>query len=124
MALSVNMGAGTSDLKLAGLSLTGLDIILGAGTDTIDLSGDWARDLDVTIDSGAAVITVRLPRDVGARVVVDRGANLMETIGLSQDGNVYTNDAYGVSQVTMQVNLKAGIGQINLEVEEAAATSD
>jgi hypothetical protein len=124
MDLSVNMGAGTSDLKLAGLSLTGLDIILGAGTYTIDLAGDWARDLDVTIDSGAAFITMRLPRDVGARVVVDRGANLIDTAGLSQDGNVYTNAAYGVSEVTMQVNLKAGIGQINLEEEEAAATSD
>jgi len=31
MNLSLEMGAGTSDLQLAGLSLTGLDIILGAG---------------------------------------------------------------------------------------------
>ncbi len=118
MDLSVNMGAGTSDLKLAGLSLTGLDITLGAGTYTIDLTGDWPRNLDVTIDSGAAFITMRLPRDVGTRVVVDRGANLIDTTGLSQDGDVYTNAAYGVSEVTMQVNLKAGIGQINLDVEK------
>ena len=117
MDLSVNMGAGTSDLKLAGLSLTGLDVTMGAGTYTIDLSGDWAHDLDVTIDSGAAFITLRLPKDVGARVVVDRGANLIDTAGLSQDGDVYTNDAYGVSAVTMQVDLKAGIGQISLDVE-------
>ena len=31
MDLSVDMGAGTSDLQLAGLSLTGLDVSLGAG---------------------------------------------------------------------------------------------
>jgi len=117
MDLRVNMGAGTSVLKLAGLSLTGLDVTMGAGTYTIDLTGDWARDLDVTIDSGAAIIYLRLPRDVGARVVVDRGANMISAADLTQDGNVYTNAAYGASAVTMQVDLKAGIGQINLEVD-------
>lgn len=74
MNLRVNMGAGNSDLKLAGLSLTGLDVILGAGKSTIDLNGDWVRDLDITIDAGAADVSVRLPRDVGVCVKVDGGA--------------------------------------------------
>ena len=123
MDLSVVLGAGTSNLKLAGLSLTGLDISLGAGEYLIDLSGDWTRDLDVTIDTGAANIRVRLPRDVGVRVQVDAGPNITETTGLTRDGDVYTNAAYGVSNVTMQVDMETGIGQINLEVEEVAATN-
>ena len=76
MDLSVDMGAGTSDLQLAGLSLTGLKISFGAGTYTVDLTGDWARDLNVTIDAGAADLTVRLPRDVGAGVKVASGPNI------------------------------------------------
>ena len=118
MDLSVEMGAGSSDLQLAGLSLTRLDVSLGAGTYTVDLSGDWARNLDVTIDAGAANISVRLPKDVGARVKVESGPHTIETTGLTQDGDVYTNTAYGEAGVTMQVDLQAGIGQINLEVEE------
>jgi hypothetical protein len=105
-------------LQLAGLSLTGLDVSLGAGTYTVDLSGDWARDLDVTIDAGAADITVQLPKDVGARVEVDAGPTTIEATGLMRDKNVYTNAAYGVSDVTLQINLEAGIGKINLEVKE------
>ena len=124
MDLSVDVGAGSSNLNLAGLSLTGLDISLGAGEYVIDLSGDWIRDLDVTIDTGAANIRLRLPRDVGVRVQVDAGPHTVETAGLTQDGDVYTNAAYGVSDVTMQVDMEAGIGQINLEVEETAATTD
>ena len=112
------MGAGSSNLQLAGLSLSNLDITLGAGTYAIDLSGDWARDLAVTLDTGAAFITVRLPKDVGVRVVVDRGANMLDVTGLTQDGDVYTNAAYGVSGVTMQLDLQAGIGQITLDVEK------
>jgi len=118
MNLSLDMGAGTSDLQLAGLSLTGLDIILGAGKSTVDLSGGWRRDLDVTINTGAANITVRLPKDIGVRVEVETAIGTIDAPGLKQDGNVYTNAAYGVSDVTLQINLEAGIGKINLEVKE------
>jgi hypothetical protein len=124
MDLSVNMGGGTSDLQLAGLSLTRLDVSLGAGISTVDLRGDWARDLDVSIDTGAADITVRLPKDIGARVEVESGPSIIEAPGLTKDGNVYTNAAFGQSEVTLQVNMVPGIGRIQLEVEEAAAASE
>lgn len=124
MDLQVNMGAGTSVLQLAGLPLTKLDVSLGAGESSIDLSGDWARDLNVTIDAGAADITVRLPSEVGTRVVVEAGPHTIEATSLTKDGNAYTNATYGLSEVTLRVNLEAGIGQINLEVEEAAAMHD
>jgi hypothetical protein len=117
MDLLVNMGAGTSELHLGGLSLTRLNVSLGAGESEIDLSGDWARDLDVTINGGAGDIRVRLPRDVGARVEVETGVGTVEAAGLTQAGNVYTNAAYGVSEVTLDVNIEAGIGRINLEGE-------
>jgi len=119
MDLSVEMGAGNSDLQLSGLSLTGLDVSLGAGTYTVDLSGDWARDLDVTIVAGAANVSVRLPNEVGARVKVESGPHTIETSGLAKDGDVYTNTAYGATDVTLQVDLEAGIGNLNLVVEEA-----
>ena len=122
MDLSVDMGAGSSDLELAGLSLTGLNVTLGAGTYTVDLTGDWAHNLDVTINAGAAFLEVRLPKDVGTRVKVESGPHTIETTGLSKDGDVYTNTAYGVAGVTMQVDVEAGIGTINLDVEQAAAT--
>jgi D-alanyl-D-alanine carboxypeptidase len=124
MDLKVNVGAGTSDLQLVGLSLRRLNVILGAGESTVDLSDDWAHDLDVTVDAGAADISVQLPADVGARIEVDAGAGPIEAPGLTRDGNIYTNAAYGVSVVTLQVKMKIGIGRINLEVEEAAMTPD
>ena len=116
MDLSVDLGAGAGNLKLAGLSLTGLDISLGAGEYMIDLSGSWANDLDVTVDTGAANISLKLPSDVGVRIEVEPGPNLINATGLTQDGNVYTNAAHGVSDVTMQIDMESGIGQINLEI--------
>ncbi len=123
MDLRLDIGAGTGNLQLAGLSLTGLDISLGIGVYTIDLSGDWAHNLDVTINPGAANLTLRLPKQVGARVKVEEGPHTIDTTGLRQDGNVYTNDAYDVAGVTMRVNIDSGPGQIflNVDGEEAAA---
>jgi hypothetical protein len=121
LELSVNMGAGSGDLKLGGLSLTELDINLGASISTIDLSGDWARDLNVTIEAGAANVSVRLPAEVGVRVEVESGPHTVMTRGLAEDGDIYTNQAYGESEVTLWINVEAGIGNIILEVEEKAA---
>ena len=119
MDLSVDVGAGAGNLQLDGLSLTGLKVSLGAGTYTVDLSGDWARDLNATIDAGAANLSVRLPKGVGARIKVEDGPHTIEATGLTKDGDVYTNAAYGVSDVTLQIDLQAGIGTINLlEIEK------
>jgi hypothetical protein len=116
--LRLEVGGGTSALHLAGLSLTRLDVSLGAGRSLVDLGGDWVRDLEVAIDTGAADLTVRLPGGVGVRVEVDRGPTAINASGLTQDGNVYTNAAYGVSEVTLNVNLEVGIGWVNLEVDQ------
>ena len=118
MDLSVDAGAGSGNLQLAGLSLTALDIILGAGDYTIDLSGDWPRDLDITIDAGATDIRLLLPSDVGARVWFEEGPHIIQAPGMLKDGPVYTNTAYGVSPVTLHINIQSGIGIINLEVAE------
>jgi N-terminal domain of toast_rack, DUF2154 len=119
MDLTVDMGAGSTALQLGGLSLTQLEVTLGACDGTIDLTGDWVQDLDVTIDVGAANINVLLPSDVGVRVEVNAGPTAIQTSGLTQEGSVYVNAAYGVSGVTLHVSLDTGIGQVNLEVVEA-----
>jgi hypothetical protein len=116
--LRLEIGGGTSDLSLAGLPLTSLAVNLGAGASTLDLSGNWAHDLNVAIDSGAANISVRLPQDVGVRVEVDAGPTIVNAPGLTKNGNVYTNAAHGISDVTLNVKMDAGIGLISLDVVE------
>jgi hypothetical protein len=119
--LSIALGAGEVDLQLAGLSLTGLDIDVGAARGTIDLRGDWARDLDVTVKAGLGSVVLVLPRNVGVRVEVKAGIGNVDAPGLVKEGNVYTNDAYGVSERTLRMDIEAGVGNINLELEQAAA---
>jgi hypothetical protein len=52
---------------------------------------------------------------VGVIVIVDSGIGEIKTSGLTKAGDTYINDAYGESDVTLEIDVDAGIGQINLE---------
>ena len=116
--LSIGMGAGENDLRLGTLALTALDLQMGAGVATVDLTGDWDQDLDARIQGGAGEATLRLPRDVGARVDAEGGIGEINASGLTKDGNTYTNEAYGSSDTTLSIDFEGGVGQVNLEVAD------
>lgn len=114
--LSVQMGAGESDLDLDDLTLTGLELEMGAGRTTIDLTGDYERDIVASIQGGVGQATVQLPSEVGVRVEAQGGLGEINAEGLQKEGEAYVNDAYGDSEVTLDVDIQGGVGQINLEV--------
>jgi hypothetical protein len=114
--LSVQMGAGESDLDLDDLTLSGLELEMGAGRTTIDLTGDYERDLVASIQGGVGQATVQLPSEVGVRVEAQGGLGEINAEGLQKEGEAYVNDAYGDSEDTLDVDIQGGVGQINLEV--------
>lgn len=114
--LDVTLGAGDSELRLAGLNVTRLDLAAGVGDTTVDLSGERARDLDARIETGVGEVTLILPRDVGVRVEVDQGLGDVDAAGLIEDGDAYVNDAYGASPVTIEVEITGGVGEVALEL--------
>lgn len=119
LTMDVQMGAGRADLTLGKLSLTALDVKLGAGETIVDLTGDWKNDLAAQIKGGVGKATLRLPRDVGVRVSAAGGIGAVNAHDFKKEHGVYVNDAYGKSPVTLRVDVKAGIGEINLELAEA-----
>jgi hypothetical protein len=114
--LQVEMGAGESDLDLDSLTLTGLDLEMGAGKTTLDLTGDYGQDLEASIEGGVGEATVLLPSEVGVRARAEGGLGKINAEGLQREGDSYVNDAYGDSDVTLEVDVRGGVGQINLKV--------
>jgi hypothetical protein len=114
--LVVQIGAGESNLDLDSLSLMGLKLQMGAGKTTVDLTGDYARSFDASIQGGVGEATVMLPSGVGVKAKAQGGLGKINAEGLKRVGNSYVNDAYGESDVTLNVNVQGGVGQINLEV--------
>lgn len=136
MLFRAEIGAGTGDLDLGSLHVRTVDIKLGAGDMTVDLNGnrtlerldadlgagefdldlrgEWEQDVDVNIRGGFGATTVHLPENIGVRVRVDKGLGSVDTRGLTRDGNDYVNSLYGESEVTLYVNVQAGIGEVTL----------
>lgn len=117
-SLTIRGGAGNVELDLSGSQfLRQLDFEIGAGETTVDLTGPWQNDLDARLSGGLGKFTLRVPADVGVRIDVETGVGSVNANGLTKDGDTYTNDAYGHSEVTLQVEVVGGVGQINVEVE-------
>ncbi len=115
--LSLHMGAGQSDMKLAGLNVTNLNVQIGAGEMNLDLTGDRKTSLQADIHGGVGAAKIRLPKDVGVRVHASGGIGSVEAHGLRRDGDAYVNDAYGKTASTITMNIQGGIGDIRLDEE-------
>ncbi|HEX7169725.1 MAG TPA: toast rack family protein [Rubrobacter sp.] len=114
--LVVQMGAGESDLDLDSFVLTGLKLQMGAGKTTVDLTDDYAKGFDASIQGGVGEAKVLLPSGVGVKAKAQGGLGKINAEGLKRVGDSYVNDAYGESDVNLNVNVQGGVGEINLEV--------
>jgi len=115
--LRVTLGAGENRLDLRGVDVTRLEVDMGVGEVTLDLRGPHARSFQVKVDGGVGSGRVYLPTEVGVRTQVRGGIGSVNTRGLVKDGRVYVNEAYGKSPVTIDVEVSAGIGSLDLRVE-------
>jgi hypothetical protein len=115
--LDIELGAGQSDIDLRGLKLERLEIDMGVGEMTLDLQGAHERSFDVKIDGGVGSGRIYVPFGVGVRIKVDGGLGSIDTRGLTKQAGAYVNEAYGKSAVTIEVDINAGIGSLDLRCE-------
>ena len=118
MDLTVKLGAGQGELKLAGLTLRSLDLDVGVGQIDVDLTGrPWKRSCDISVSGGIGQLKVRVPRNVGVVAKARGGIGDIDIRGLRREEGQWVNDAYGEAPVTIRLDVKGGIGQIKISSE-------
>lgn len=115
--LNVRCGAGKADLRLSGLTLTGLRVESGVGELTLDLRGEWRRSMSAFVKSGIGDTVLRLPRNAGVRIRSTVGLGSMSVHGLTWDGEAYSNALYGQAAANLDIAIEGGMGKIAVEVE-------
>lgn len=136
--LDVKIGAGETDLDLRGLQLNSIDIDAGVGEHNInlantsipqirlnagvgeisvDLTGQWDNDLEAEFNGGIGELNLILPNEAGIRMEVTGAIGSINAPGLDKDGRVYTNNNYRSGGHVMELEVKAGIGQVNVSLE-------
>jgi len=91
----------------------------GFGDIALDLTGSWTRSADITVRAGAGALRLTLPSNVGVEIETRGGLTNVEAYGLRQMGNTYTNDAYGNTEIELQIKITTGVGNVRL-IEEGA----
>jgi len=112
------MTAGESTIILKNTSVPFMLFNMMAGKANIDLTGKWHNDLEASIKGGVGELNLKVPFDVGVRVFVNGIIGEANLPFFNRSGKVYVNDAFGKSKNTLFINIDAGIGAINVTMEE------
>jgi hypothetical protein len=118
MEMKIEMGVGGGELELGDLNLSKLDVDVGVGGVELSLDGDWEANLKATISGGVGGLNITLPRDVGVRVEAESGLGGVDARDFHKEGDVYTNDAYGSSDVTLNLRIEVGVGGVELNLAD------
>ena len=114
----IDINAGAADLALEGLGNANFEELRfdgGAGNFTLDFGGQWRRSAEVDIDAGACSITIRVPKELGAKVVVGKSPLSSATLeGFRRSDRGYVNESFGQSEHELVVNLDMGVGSLTL----------
>ncbi len=114
--LAARFGAGEAKVVIGAMNITGLEIKMGVGDLTLDLAGYKQKSFRGLVKGGIGHATLYLPENVGVRVTVDGGLGSINASGFRVDHHTYTNDAYGKSDVTIDISVEAGIGSLDLRL--------
>ena len=117
MDLVVKMGAGEAHLNLGSLNLRSVAFDLGAGQVDADLRGHPKRSYDVRINGGVGQATIHLPKSVGISATAVGGIGQVNVSGLEKRNDRWINPGHEGDPVTIRLDVKGGIGQIDLVAE-------
>ena len=89
----------------------------GVGAYSLDFSGAMSSEVDVDVEVGLGVLTIFVPREVGARVSYDK--SWMSRIDCDEDfresgENEYLSDNYASTAGKMNVRIDAGLGSVKI----------
>jgi len=90
----------------------------GIGDVTLDFTGNWADGYGIheaDIKLGLGQLTLRLPKDVGVAIEVDRFLASFDRVGLTKAGSSYLSDGYDAADTKLHITLKAVLGDIDIE---------
>jgi hypothetical protein len=114
MDVVADLGAGQARMDVGSLSLRSVTVNMGVGELRLDLRGTPKRDYDVQVNGGVGHATVYLPKDVGVDANATGGIGHISVTGLEKEGSRWRNPGHENAPVTIHLDMKGGIGDIEL----------
>ena len=121
--VKTKINRGNVEMAMAGVyaAPSKLSLEITSGDATVNLAGDWKANLEARIETTSGDIAVKLPAKAG--VIVETAAATVSAPGFKAKrkaftNDIYKNDAYGKSAVTLSLKVKTTSGSVKLELAE------
>jgi hypothetical protein len=110
--------AGAAEVSILGLGNSRCDEIEfegGIGKMTLDFGGVWSSSSRVEIKMAVGELVLRLPRNAGVRLRMDKFLSSFEPVGLVQRGQVFESRNYAQAERHLDLDLTTAMGGVNVE---------
>ncbi len=110
--------AGAAEISVLGLGNSRCDEIEfegGMGSVTLDFSGTWRSSAHVEVRMAVGGLTLRLPRQVGVRIAMDKFLSSFEPAGLVRRGDAFESTNYDRSQRRLDLDITTAVGGVEVE---------
>lgn len=110
--------AGAAELTITGLGNSRCDEIEfdgGVGSVTLDFGGAWSSSSRAKVTLAMGGLTLRLPRNVGVRMTMEKFLSSFEPAGLVRQGDTFVSANYAKSPRHLDLDITSAMGDVNIE---------
>jgi hypothetical protein len=110
--------AGAAEISITGLGNSRCDEIEfdgGVGSVTLDFAGSWSSSSRAKVTMAMGGLTLRLPRNVGIRITMEKFLSSFEPAGLVRQGNAFVSADYAKASRHLDIDITSAMGDVNIE---------
>lgn len=115
---AATLSAGAAELSVLGLGNSRCDRIAfegGVGRVTLDFTGAWTSSSRVEVKMALGEVALRLPRQVGVRLTLDKFLSTFEPQGLVRRGTSYLSPGYDQATRHLDIDVTTAVGGVTVE---------
>jgi Cell wall-active antibiotics response 4TMS YvqF len=115
---SGTLSAGAAELTVIGLGNSRcdrLDFEGGVGKVTLDFGGTWSSSTQVGARMAIGELVLRLPRQVGVRVTLDKFLASFDPAGLTRRGTRYESPGFAEAERHVDIAVTTAVGEVRVE---------
>ena len=112
------LSSGAAELTVLGLGNSRCDRIAfegGVGRVTLDFSGAWTSSSHVSVKMALGQVELRLPRQVGVRLTLDKFLATFDPQGLVRRGTAYLSPGYDQAARHLDIDITTAVGGVTID---------
>lgn len=117
---AADITAGAAELTVLGLGNSRCDrfeLEGGMGKVILDFGGAWTSSTQAEVKMAVGELTLRLPRNAGVRLTLDRFLASFDPAGLVRAGNGFQSPGYERAERRLDIQVTSAVGGVKVEWE-------